>query len=144
VEIKAGEHLFDIHFTSERVDKISNMISVEKNYLAAEYYSASNDIRPLGLKFSNIATEHIFEVLGNTPNPWNSETTINFRLPVSGEVMLKVRDVTGRIVYTSNGLFQKGDNTILLTKEQLGGSGILFYDLTFGNEVKTMKMLNIK
>jgi hypothetical protein len=32
----------------------------------------------------------------------------------------------------------------MLTKEQLGASGILFYDLTFGSEVKTMKMLNIK
>jgi uncharacterized repeat protein (TIGR01451 family) len=143
-EIKAGEHLFDIQFTSERTDKVSHMISVEKNHLTPEYYSSSNDIRPLGLKFSNIAADQTFEVLGNTPNPWNNETNINFRLPASGEVMLKVRDVTGRIVYTNNGFFQKGENTILLNKEQLGASGILFYDLTFGHEVKTMKMLNIK
>ncbi len=144
IALKSGDHLFDIHVTSERAEKISNMIALDGNHLNPEYYTATNEIRSLGLKFSNIAGDNDFEVLGNTPNPWNNQTNIHFRLPFAGEVMLKVRDVTGRIIYTTKELYIKGDNTIMLTKEQLGASGILFYDLTFGSEVKTMKMLNIK
>jgi len=144
IALKSGDHLFDIHVTSERAEKTSNMIALDGNHLNPEYYTATNEIRSLGLKFSNIAGDNDFEVLGNTPNPWNNQTNIHFRLPFAGEVMLKVRDVTGRIIYTTKELYIKGDNTIMLTKEQLGASGILFYDLTFGSEVKTMKMLNIK
>jgi hypothetical protein len=144
VVLKSGDHLFDIHLTSEQADKTSNMIALANNHLIPEYYTSSNETRTLGLKFSNVAGDNDFEVLGNTPNPWNNQTNINFRVPFAGEVMLKVRDVTGRIIYTAKEFFNKGDHSIMLTKEQLGASGILFYDLTFGSEVKTMKMLNIK
>lgn len=144
VVLKSGDHLFDIHITSEQADKTSNMIALANNHLIPEYYTSSNETRTLGLKFSNVAGDNDFEVLGNTPNPWNNQTNINFRVPFAGEVMLKVRDVTGRIIYTAKEFFNKGDHSIMLTKEQLGASGILFYELTFGSEVKTMKMLNIK
>ena len=40
--------------------------------------------------------------------------------------------------------FNKGENTIRLTKDQIGVTGILIYEISFGKEVKTMKMLNIK
>ena len=101
------------------------------------------ETRSLGLQFTRNTSE-VFEVYGNTPNPWNNETSINFNIPQSGEVTLHVRDITGRMVYTSTNHFVKGQQSIKLQNEQLGVSGILIYDLIFDNEVKTMKMLNIK
>ncbi|MBK9734400.1 MAG: T9SS type A sorting domain-containing protein [Saprospiraceae bacterium] len=83
-------------------------------------------------------------MLGNTPNPWNTETGINFYLPKAGKVKLTVRDLTGRVLYTTYNEYLKGENTILVTRDQLEVGGLLLYDLTFDNEVKSMKMLNIR
>jgi hypothetical protein len=48
------------------------------------------------------------------------------------------------VIYTAKEFMNKGENSIILHAEQLNGSGILLYDITFGKEVKTMKMLNIR
>jgi len=143
LSIKSDDHLFDLHFTSQITGIASNVISLENSVLTPEYYSSANEIQKLGVRFISTGDD-IFRTLGNTPNPWNNQTSINFHIPAHGEVKLKIRDITGRMVFTYKDIFQKGDNSIIITKEQLGASGILFYELSFGNEVKTMKMLNIK
>jgi hypothetical protein len=123
---------------------LSNVLNTEaKKGLNPEFYTADNEINKLAWRVDRGSLE-AFVVHGNTPNPWNNETAINFTLPDAGEVSLKIRDITGRLVYTSNSYFPKGQNTVRISSEDLGVSGILFYDLTFGKEVKTMKMLNIK
>lgn len=38
------------------------------------------------------------ELLGNYPNPFNAATTIAYELPTSGRVLIKVYDLTGRLV----------------------------------------------
>ena len=95
------------------------------------------------MRVSN-AKSDTFVLHGNTPNPWGNETGINFYLPESGNVSVKVKDITGRQVYMHQDYFNKGENTIRLTKDQIGVTGILIYEISFGKEVKTMKMLNIK
>ena len=49
-----------------------------------------------------------------------------------------------QVIYTGKEYMDKGENIIILNADQLNGSGVLLYDITFGNEVKTMKMLNIR
>ena len=100
-------------------------------------------IKKLGLiQVNNL--DRPFELLGNTPNPWNQQTGIHFYLPENGDVVIKVRDITGRVVYNLRESMPKGEHTISLTQEQLNASGLLFYDITFGKEIRTMKMLNIR
>jgi hypothetical protein len=74
----------------------------------------------------------------------NQNTEIKFLIPENGDVSIRVRDITGRVIYTAKEFMNKGENSIILHAEQLNGSGILLYDITFGKEVKTMKMLNIR
>jgi hypothetical protein len=56
---------------------------------------------------------------------------------------LKVFDVTGKIVATRNIHAVKGWNTEVFTKEQLGASGVLYYQLESGNFSDMKKMIVI-
>ncbi len=143
IHVQAGDHLFDIVVTSASTSKIADMFLMAKSGLLPEYYTSSNEVQHLGLSVIREAVDN-FEVMGNTPNPWNSETSVNFYLPRPGKVVIKVRDITGRLVYTNQDQFQKGNNSISISKDQLGVSGLLMYELAYENEVKVMKMLNIK
>lgn len=143
VAVKAGDKLFDLVLKANTASTVTRHLSTDVAVIKAEYYNKSLETRSLSLQFTK-NTSGIFEVYGNTPNPWNNQTSINFSIPQSGEVILNVRDITGRLVHTSKNHFAKGVNSINLQNEQLGVSGILIYDLIFDNDVKTMKMLNIK
>ncbi len=143
-QVKEGDVLFFIHMDAEKSNSLADvMISGVNKGLKPEYYGADLDANKLTWRIER-ADAGVFELYGNTPNPWNNETNIQFTLPEDGQVSLKVRDITGRVVYTHQQYGTKGDNTIRVASEQLGTSGIFLYDLMFGNEVKTNKMLNIK
>ncbi len=143
ISVQQGDKLFDLVLRANTASTVARHLSKDIAVINAEYYNNSLETRSLGLQFIRNTSE-VFEVYGNTPNPWNNETSINFNIPQSGEVTLHVRDITGRMVHTSTNHFVKGHQSIKLQNEQLGVSGILIYDLIFDNEVKTMKMLNIK
>jgi len=141
--IAKGEELFRIVADVVYVTQLSNTLSIASDLLQAEYYDQT--LRTEALKMSFIrSTSDRFEVFGNSPNPWNNETNINFFVPNDGKVMLKVRDITGKMIYQSTQTFSKGENIFTLTKEKVGHLGVLIYDLTFENEVKTLKMINIE
>ena len=85
-----------------------------------------------------------FTLLQNYPNPFNPVTTIEFRIPESGLVSLKIYDLLGREVKTLvNEEMQPGNYTIKLDASSLS-SGIYFYTLTAGEFVSTKKMVLLK
>jgi hypothetical protein len=70
-----------------------------------------------------------FSLSQNYPNPFNPSTTIKFALPVSGNVSLKVFDVTGKLVSEIvNGNLQAGSHEINFNASDLS-SGAYFYKL---------------
>ncbi len=79
----------------------------------------------------------------NRPNPFAEETSIGFVLPSSMEATITVYDVTGRIIRSIEGDFQKGYNQVQFRKTDLGVSGILYYRLNAGVFAKTRKMVLI-
>jgi hypothetical protein len=80
----------------------------------------------------------------NYPNPFNPTTIIDYELPISGFVSLKVFDVLGREIATivneekSAGVYQ-----VEFYSENLS-SGIYFYTLTSGAYSKTRKMVVLR
>jgi len=80
----------------------------------------------------------------NYPNPFNPATNIEFTLPVSGHVSLKVFDMTGREVAT---LIDKDLNPGRYEKQFNGSglaSGVYFYRLASAEFVQTKKMIVAK
>jgi hypothetical protein len=86
---------------------------------------------------------------GNAPNPFSAQTAISFGLPVSGNVVLNVFDMTGRLVTTvANGEMAAANHTIVWdgtdsTGSQVG-AGVYFCRLETAGQVLTQKMLKVQ
>ncbi|MBI2429620.1 MAG: T9SS type A sorting domain-containing protein [Ignavibacteriales bacterium] len=90
-----------------------------------------------------------YELLQNYPNPFNPATTINYRLPVSGYVELKVYDISGREVITLISEVQTaGEHKITWNATNDYGvkvsSGVYLYRLTAGSFTQIKKMVLLK
>lgn len=77
----------------------------------------------------------------NYPNPFNPTTKIDFSIPVSGLVTLKVYNILGQEVATlMNGEMKAGNYRVDFNTDNLS-SGTYFYKLTAGSFTSVKKML---
>ena len=84
----------------------------------------------------------------NYPNPFNPSTIINYELPVSGKVTLKIYDMLGKEVATLvNDYMDAGRYLVKFNGLSTGGglaSGMYFYKITAGSFTAVKKMILIK
>jgi len=90
-----------------------------------------------------------FELQQNYPNPFNPVTKINFSLPKSQTVSLKIYDILGNEVATliDNTKLSVGTYSLDFNAASYGGglsSGVYFYKLSSADFTSTKKMLLIK
>ncbi len=87
-----------------------------------------------------------FSLSQNYPNPFNPETIINYQLPVSSFVTLKIYDALGRQVATLVNEFQTAGihHSTFSTLHSSLASGIYFYKLQSGSFVDVKKMMLVK
>jgi len=103
-----------------------------KNMLSTTGISGNNEI-PAG-----------FKLMQNYPNPFNPSTTIKFALPISGNVSLKVFDITGKLVSEMiNGKLEAGNHEIYFNASNLS-SGAYFYKLETQGFSDIKKMMLVK
>ena len=80
----------------------------------------------------------------NYPNPFNPGTTIEFEVPKTGQVSLKVYDITGREVATLvDGVRAVGSYSIPFDASGLS-SGVYFYKLQAGEYFAVRKLVVMK
>jgi photosystem II stability/assembly factor-like uncharacterized protein len=80
----------------------------------------------------------------NYPNPFNPGTRIDYQLPATGHVLLKVYDLLGKEVATLvNEVQEAGYRTVQFDASQLT-SGLYFYRLTAGQFTAMKKMVLLK
>lgn len=94
-------------------------------------------------KDDNIIPNKIY-LSQNYPNPFNPSTTINYQIPISGFVSLKVFDVIGREIADLVHQQQAAGNYTVPFNAASLSSGIYFYRLQSGKSVETKKMMLIK
>ncbi len=84
------------------------------------------------------------KLLQNYPNPFNPVTTINYEIPTTGKVYLKVYNVLGEEVATLvNGVQEAGRYSTQFDASKYS-SGIYFYKLTSNNYTLVKSMLLVK
>lgn len=92
----------------------------------------------------DISLPETFELYQNYPNPFNPLTIIQFRIPNSEFVSLKVYDVIGNEVATLVDEYKPaGMHNVQFTMNNLT-SGVYFYQLKAGSFTETKKMILIK
>jgi len=73
-----------------------------------------------------------FKLFQNYPNPFNPNTSINYQLPVSGNVKLKVYDILGREVSTLVDAFKQAGNYKVTFNGSQFSSGVYLYRIAVG------------
>ncbi len=97
-----------------------------------------------GVSTDNAQTPLSYTLGQNYPNPFNPTTVIQYQLPASGQVSLKVYDELGREVAA---LVDTRENAGTYSVKFDGGnlaSGVYFYRLSAGTYSETKKLLLIK
>jgi endo-1,4-beta-xylanase len=85
-----------------------------------------------------------YELSNNFPNPFNPATQIQYSIPRSSKVVLKIFDVLGREVQTLvNSMQPAGQYTVTFNARNLS-SGLYFYSLSSENFHQVKKMLLAK
>ena len=90
-----------------------------------------------------------FELLQNSPNPFNSTTAIGFTLPRERSVQMKIYGTSGELLTTLvSGNFSAGDHSALWNCSDHTGdtvpTGVYFCKLVSGNFTETKKMIIIR
>lgn len=85
-----------------------------------------------------------YELHQNYPNPFNPETVIEYSLPNSGSVSIKVYDVLGREIRTLVNTEQTAGKYSINFNAAGLSSGVYYYKLQSGSFVQTRKMMLVK
>ena len=142
VQAVNGKDLITLNVVSKANANASSVISVSSAVTSAEIYSGAElNTGKLSLRFEGDDT---FAVFQNEPNPFTDKTTISFNLPEAGNAMLKVFDVTGKVIYTNKGSFGKGMNSFVISKADLPSTGVMIYQIESGANVDTKKMIGLE
>jgi hypothetical protein len=137
--------LFRIVLQAMQHSPLSNALFLTSDLTPAEAYTPNGDNYGVQLQFKGKNTEgSLFTLLPNAPNPFNTETTIRFRLPKDEAVKLTVYDETGRIVKSLNNSFPKGYNEMSLDMREIAVSGVYYYRLETANNAAMQRMVILK
>ncbi len=100
---------------------------------------------PSAVVLNNNEVPHGYELAQNYPNPFNPSTKINFSIPLSSNVSLKLFDATGKEVAALIDEFKEvGNYSFEFNATSNLVSGIYYYRLTSGNFTQTKKLALIK
>jgi len=91
-----------------------------------------------------VSIPDVYSLSQNYPNPFNPTTKINYALPKTGLVTMKIYDVTGREIQTLvNDLKQAGSYSVDFNGSSLS-SGVYFYKIQSGDFISVKRMVLIK
>lgn len=147
-------HLNGFHLTAN--GKLISSINLRQNFIYNNGNEDGNDLTPSSetkteskIPVQTTANQpSAFSISQNYPNPFNPSTKIDYQLPASGKVSIKIFDINGReqSVLADNNQ-SAGSYTVQFDGSKLS-SGVYFYTINFeGNGshfTKTMKMILVK
>ncbi len=146
--LKVGEPVTIIvaHIVGRGTDSL-NSITVSRGFSEAVEGFYKSNFTDIVVSVDDKNTKPVpssFILYQNYPNPFNPTTKINFVIPKSSVVNLKVYDILGREVATLvNEEKHPGSYEIEFDGSKLS-SGVYFYQLNSGSFISTKKMLIIK
>ncbi len=76
-----------------------------------------------------------------TPNPTRGNALFSYNLNAPSEVELQVFDQLGRLIFSQTAIGQKGENSVLLSRELFPASGLYFWVMENEGEAYTGKIV---
>ena len=78
--------------------------------------------------------------LTSAPNPFTTETNISFTSDTDQSIILTVRNILGKTVYTKKHIIKKGTNSIPFSKGDLS-SGMYIYSIQNNKELVSKRFV---
>jgi hypothetical protein len=142
-KVENGEVVFSLVVAAKDAAQLSDVLNVNSRYTVAEAYSNNGELLDVAIEFNGQVVE-VFELYQNTPNPVSETTVIGFNLPQADAATLTITDATGRIVRIIEGDYAKGYNQVTIDREDLGATGVLYYQLETSTDTATKTMLIVE
>jgi hypothetical protein len=138
--IEKAKALFYLNLTVIGEGELSQALALSKRSLKPELYHTADQISSVALSFigeDRTGVSHL--LMQNRPNPFRSETVIEFWIPQSGEAQLRIYDPAGRLLKEIKQYFEPGHHQIAIEGSELT-PGILYYELqtSMGRDTKRM------
>lgn len=147
--VNDNETLFSLTFKAlENIPTLSSVMHSSSAVTEALAIDETGNSIAVDFEFvTSVATgeveNKVFALYQNQPNPFSSETTISFRLPESGRATLRVFSAEGRLVKTVIGDFAEGNNAITFRRDDIGSTGVFYYELETSEHSDRKKMILI-
>ena len=144
--VASNQSLMTLNFKAVQSGKLSDYLALNSSVTQSEIYNDNLETMDLVATYveSNDLASTGFELYQNSPNPFADQTVITFKLPQASSATLSIFDATGKLVKVTNGSFDKGINTIQLSRNDLAVSGVLFYTLETEGFTDTKRMVVLK
>jgi len=139
--LRGDEILFTLKLKAQSNTALSRVLSLNSRLTNVEAYNESEEVMGVKLAFGAEAAAERAALRQNVPNPFAEETVVGFYLPVATKAVLTIRDVKGALIYRVEGNYAKGNNQVMLKKDDLGASGVLYYTLETSDFTATKKMV---
>lgn len=144
IELSSEDILFEISLIAKNAGDIAEQLNINSKTVSAELYDGELETYSIDFIVEGRdvnASEFILHQ--NTPNPFTESTVITFEMPVAQSGTLTVFDLTGKVVTRVQQNFEKGHNQISIDRNQLGASGVMYYQLEAGEYFASKKMIMI-
>jgi hypothetical protein len=149
MSVNDNETLFALTFKAvEAVPSLSSVLHSNSAVTEALAINGNGNTIPVDFEFVTTVSageiaQKVFALYQNQPNPFNAETTISFRLPETGRATLRIFTAEGQLVKTVVGEFAEGMNAINFRKDDLGATGVFYYELETARHSDRKKMILI-
>jgi len=146
IDLDKDAILFSMIFKAKSAGEIANIFELNSYITVAEAYSGSDlyEVKLVFDKNDNALIKKLtntIELYQNAPNPFADETSISFYLPKSETVILKIYDMSGRVLNQMELEGSEGFNSKKIKRMDFEATGVLYYQVKTNEKTLTRKMI---
>jgi hypothetical protein len=129
-------------FEAKRDFDLDEFLDINSSLTKAAAYSSTGTGYNLAFEMlDQLDSSAKYTLYQNQPNPFQAETVIGFDVEQDEEVRLTVFNLEGKMLYNAEFTAQAGYNSVIISKEELQTTGVLFYQLDAVDYTTTKKMI---
>lgn len=143
IDFDKESSLFVVNFKAKRSGMLNGLIEINGDITPKLVFGNSGKTMGLDLEFRSKDGKALV-LYQNEPNPWSSETSFRFNLPSAGNVKIKITNSIGALIAEKSVEGKEGENRIVIDKNEIKYSGIMFVDFEFEGEHMIKRMIKIR
>ena len=139
-----GSELIKMTFKARTDLTLSEALQFGSIITPAVSYNINYEKVDVAFEWQDIKQEELV-LYQNAPNPFMDKTAISFDLPQDMDARIEIFDISGKLMYSKNDIYNKGKNTILVVANELNGiPGVVYYTLKTEYSSITKKMILLR